>query len=200
MQRVSVVGNSGAGKSTLAVALAEVLDAPYVELDALYHRPGWVPIDPDAFLHEAARIAAGDRWVVDGNYRRVVLEGPIWARADTVVWVRPPRRAVMAQLAVRTLRRLIDRRPLWNGNRERPRQLLRWAPEENILRWAWTQHDKYERRFGDARHDPRYAHLRFVELRSRAEVRLWLDGIAQAERITHAERAERDGTGPAEVS
>ena len=182
---MSVVGNSGAGKSTLAAQLARVLAAPHVELDALHHRAGWVPIEPEVFLAEAARIAAGDRWVVDGNYRRVVMEGPIWERADTVVWLRLHRRAVMVQLGRRTLRRVVTRQPLWNGNRERWRNLLRWAPEDNIVRWAWTQHDKYERRFSGAMGDPRYAHLRFVELRSRAEVRAWLDSVASAE-----------GTGP----
>jgi len=40
VHRVSVVGNSGSGKSTLAATLAAHLDAPWIELDSIYHQPG----------------------------------------------------------------------------------------------------------------------------------------------------------------
>ena len=42
--RVSIVGNAGSGKSTLAQALAACLDVPHIELDALFHQPGWQPL------------------------------------------------------------------------------------------------------------------------------------------------------------
>ena len=41
--RVLVVGAPGAGKSTLASQIANVLSVPYVQLDALFHGPGWTP-------------------------------------------------------------------------------------------------------------------------------------------------------------
>ena len=39
-----MVGTSGAGKSTLAAGLARVLDAEFLELDSVFHQPGWVPL------------------------------------------------------------------------------------------------------------------------------------------------------------
>ncbi|MCC6435009.1 MAG: hypothetical protein IT196_08280 [Acidimicrobiales bacterium] len=174
MQRVSVVGNSGSGKSTLARRLARAIDAPYFEIDAVHHQPGWTPIEPDALRAWAETTTAGDRWVIDGNSRAIVVDGPIWRRADTVVWLRLPRRTVMRQLVPRTLRRVLLRTPLWNGNRESLRNLYRWDPEQNVIRWSWTQHAKYERRYGEAPSDPRFAHLRFIELRARADVEAWL--------------------------
>lgn len=174
MDRVSVVGNSGSGKTTLARRLAGALGVPFVELDSLYHQPGWVPRDDSSFRAEIARVTAGERWVVDGNYRRFVVEGPVWARADTVVWLNPPRRTVMRQVTRRTLGRMVMRRELWNGNREPFTNFYRWDPDHNILRWAWTNHAKYEARYRAAMADPRWSHLRFVELRSWAEADAWL--------------------------
>ena len=184
MQRVSVVGNSGAGKSHLARRIARAIDAPYVELDAIHHLPGWTPMEPERFVAEVATRAAAERWVIDGNYRRAVVEGPVWARADTVVWLDLPRRTVMRQVIGRTVRRTVSREELWNGNREPFRNLWAWAPEKSIVRWAWTQHAKYAARYGAALESPDHGHLEFVRLRSRAAVEHWLAGLDAAERPT----------------
>ena len=47
MRRINVVGTSGSGKTTIGSALAGRLDVPYVELDALAWKPGWVMVEPD---------------------------------------------------------------------------------------------------------------------------------------------------------
>jgi adenylate kinase family enzyme len=39
--RVSILGTSGSGKTTLARRLAAALDLPHLELDAVFHQPGW---------------------------------------------------------------------------------------------------------------------------------------------------------------
>jgi adenylate kinase family enzyme len=177
VQRVSVVGNSGSGKSRLAARIAELLGVPYVELDAIHHLPGWEPIDPDEFLARITSITATEGCVIDGNDRTVVIDGPVWQRADTVVWLDLPRRTVMSQVTRRTLRRLIRREQLWNGNREPWRSLWRWDPDESIIRWAWTQHAKYQERHRSAMESPSWEHLDFVRVRSHAAVEQWLAGL-----------------------
>ena len=177
MQRVSVVGNAGSGKSHLAQRLARTLGVPHVELDAIHHLPGWEPIDPTEFLATVRSIAATDGWVIDGNYRTVVMDGPVWQRADTVVWLDLPRAVVMRQVIGRTLRRLIRREELWNGNREPIRNVLSWAPEKSIIRWSWTQHAKYQRRYGAAATSPALAHIEFVRLRSHEHAGAWLAAL-----------------------
>jgi adenylate kinase family enzyme len=162
-----VVGNSGSGKSRLAKSLAERLGAPYVELDAIFHQPGWQPLPANEFRVRVDRLTSSDRWVVDGNYS--VVREAVWQRADTVVWLDLPRRTVMRQIVWRTIRRAALRLELWNGNRERWSNLLSRDPNESIIMWAWSRHSTYRERFAAASADPRWAHLRFVRIRSRRD-------------------------------
>ena len=163
-----MVGNSGSGKSTVARALAAALGVPHVELDALFHQPGWQQLPLAEFVAVVDSRTSGDGWVADGNYSDTL--DLVWSRADTVVWLDLPRRLVMRQVVGRTARRLARREELWNGNRERLRSALNPDPRESIIRWAWTRHDVYAERFASRTADPRWAGLAVVRLRSRAEV------------------------------
>lgn len=177
VNRISVVGNSGSGKSRLAERIAHVLDVPYVELDAIHHLANWTPIDPDVFVARIEEITSADAWVIDGNYRTVVVDGPVWERADTVVWLDLPRRTVMLQVTRRTVTRIVGRKKLWNGNREPLRNLWSWDPNTSVIRWAWTQHAKYQRRYCSAMESPALDHIEFVRLTSHASAQQWLEEL-----------------------
>lgn len=168
MRRVVVVGTPGSGKSTVGAALAERLGAPWIELDRLYHLPGWGAPEPEEFRRKVAEALAGARWVVDGNYS--AAREVTWARADTVVWLDLPRRVVLRRLARRTFWRVTRRTELWAGNRERWSDVLSMDKHRSILLWAWTQFAVYRRRYGEAMMDPRWSQLRFIRLRSDREV------------------------------
>lgn len=151
----------------MAKALSARLGVPHVELDAIYHQPGWTGLDDDEFARRVAAATVGDGWVVDGNYGRV--REIIWSRADTVVVLDLPRWRVMAQLLTRTVRRGVTGEELWAGNRERLGNLIRRDPEQNILVWSWTTHAKLHRRYLVAAADPRWSGLTFLRARSRRE-------------------------------
>ncbi|MGI5215346.1 shikimate kinase [Plantactinospora sp. CA-290183] len=174
MRRVAVVGNSGSGKTTLGQALAERLRVPFVELDGIYHQAGWQPLPVADFRRRVAALVGGPAWVIDGNYSAV--RDLVWAYADTVVWLDLPRRTVMRQVLLRTVRRAVIRTELWNGNRESLTGLFRLDPAESVLRWSWTRHEVYRRRYADAMNDPRHAHLGFVRIASRADAARLLAG------------------------
>ena len=171
MQRVSVVGNSGSGKTRLAGELARLLDAQHTELDGLFHLEGWESLAPEIFLASVLNIVMEERWVVDGNYRAVVVDGPVWKYADTVIWLDLPRPLVMAQIFRRTLERVFLRKKLWNGNRESFQSLFSWNPEKSIIRWSWTQHSEYRRRYEVAMTSSEFEHLQFIRLKNRREIR-----------------------------
>ena len=173
MRRVSVVGTSGSGESTLARELAAVLDAEFLELDSVYHQAGWTPLEATEFRDRVAAAAAGGRWVIDGGYSAV--RDIVWARADTVAWLDLPKRTVMRRIIWRTLRRVARRTELWNGNRERWRNLFTWDEQESVISWAWHRYPVYRQRYAAAARDPTYAHVRFIRVASRADARRLLD-------------------------
>jgi adenylate kinase family enzyme len=167
MQRVWVVGNSGSGKTTVARRIAAALGVEPVELDAIFHQPGWTELPREEFRRRVGDRASGPRWVIDGNY--LAVADLVWARADTLVWIDLPRWRVMRQLAKRTLSRGVRRTELWNGNRETLSNFVRLDREKSILVWAWSQHEVYRRRYLQLLEEDR-PDLRVVRLRSPQEV------------------------------
>jgi adenylate kinase family enzyme len=168
VRRVSVVGNSGSGKSTLGRALAGRLGVPYVELDSIFHQPGWTELEAEEFRARVSDALAADGWVVDGNYRSRV-GGIVRDRADTVVWLDYPRHVVMRRVVKRTVRRVVTREELWNGNREPFSNLWSLDKQTSIIAWSWQMHDKARHQYEAESTDPANAHLQWVRLRSPAE-------------------------------
>ncbi|UDY35738.1 AAA family ATPase [Dermatobacter hominis] len=173
---MSVVGVPGSGKTTLGRALAGALDAPFTELDSVFHRPGWTHPDAEEFRAEVRELVARERWVIDGNYSAV--QDLVWARADAVVWLDPPRLTATARVLRRTLRRVARRQALWNGNREHWTNLLRWDPERNIVLWSWVKHPEYRERYGAAVDEPPPGQDR-IRIRSDEQARLLLAELAE---------------------
>lgn len=172
------MGCSGSGKTTLARTLAALLGAPHVELDSIFHQPGWAPLSDDEFRARVAAATEPEAWVVDGNYS--VIRDITWSRADTVVWFDLPYLRVMARTIRRTVRRVLTREELWNGNREPLSNLWSFNPEKSIIAWTATRHRVYRRRYRAAEVDPQWAALRFVRLRSQAEADAFLEGVGSA--------------------
>ena len=170
-----MVGGSGAGKSTLARVISRRLSMPRLELDSIHHQPGWTELPDPEFRARVAAMTAGPRWVIDGNYR--VVRDIVWAAADTVVWLDLSRARVTWRVIRRTLGRVVGRRELWNGNRERLRMALSWDPQKSIIRWAWTQHPVTRAGYESAISEPGYAHLAIHRLRSPVQVRAFLASV-----------------------
>jgi adenylate kinase family enzyme len=175
---VSVVGTAGSGKTTVGRRIAAALGIPFVEMDALFWQPGWVSLSRSRFRAAVDRYTATDAWVVDGNYSSV--QEIVWSRADTVVWLDLAKPVVMRQIITRTLARVVLRRELWNGNRERWRNLLTLDQDESVIVWSWHQHGRKRRLYGAATTDPRWHHLSFVRLRSRRQIKRFVRSLEHA--------------------
>jgi adenylate kinase family enzyme len=155
--------------------LARALVAQHIELDGIFHQPGWTAIDGDIFKARVLEAIAAPRWVVDGNYSTV--HDLVWERADTVVWFDLPFAVVMARTIRRTVRRVVTRQELWNGNKEPWSNLYSCDPEKSIIAWSATRHAIYRQRYADAERDPRWEGIHFVRLRSQREADAFAAGV-----------------------
>lgn len=161
----------------MARALSERLRLPMLELDSVFHQPGWEPKPDELFQWEVATFVEGDRWVVDGNYTSHGVARLVWPRADTIVWMDLPRSLIMPRVIRRTLRRVITREELWNGNREPWTNLYSPNPEKNIIVWAWTRYGHTRDKYETIASDGSWSHLRVARLRSAAQVDAFVAGL-----------------------
>lgn len=172
MRRIAIVGPTAAGKSTLAERLAAQLGISRMELDSAYIQPGWSGLPLEQFRARVADFVAADAWIVDGNYaasRDLVL-----SRADTVIWIRLPRAAVMRNVIKRTGAQIMFRKELWNGNRQSLRNSLSLDPDRSMIAVAWATFDAVEREY-EALRATAPVHQQWVVLSSRREVRRFVD-------------------------
>src|SRR5215467_8830683 len=88
LMRIVVVGTSGAGKTTLARRIADRLQLPHIELDAINWQSEWRDLtrhDPEEFVRRVSEAIRAEDWVVDGNYGPV--RERVWRRATHLVWL-----------------------------------------------------------------------------------------------------------------
>jgi adenylate kinase family enzyme len=171
MQRILVGGSSGAGKSTMARRLAVRLDLRYVEVDSLFHGPGWT--ERAEFVSDVTAVVAGARWVIDHDYD--AAGSVVWPRLDTFVWLDYPRWLTEWRVVRRSLVRGLLRKELWNGNRESLRNLLR--EPDHPVRWSWRYHADKRAHFEEITRRPENAHVQVIRFRTPAEARRWLAAV-----------------------
>lgn len=167
-QRIMVVGPAGSGKSTLTRDLGALLNLPVIHLDTLYWRPGWVEPPFDEFAEQVAAAAAGDRWVIDGNYSRAFA--PRFARADLVVFLDFPRRTSLWR---------VTKRRVANHGKTRP-DMAPGCPEKidiAFYRFIWEWPRRRPALVAELR-EVQARGLRVVVIRRPVQVRAFLRQIA----------------------
>lgn len=162
-----VAGTSGSGKTTVARLVSDAFRMPRIEIDGLFHGPGWVK--RPSFEADVERFTAGPSWIVEWQYDSV--RDLLADRADLLIWLDISRARVMSQVVRRTVVRRVRRRKLWNGNVEPPLHTFFTDPD-HIVRWAWKSHDRTGSRVREL-HERR-PDLPIVRLRNRPEIAGWL--------------------------
>jgi adenylate kinase family enzyme len=168
VERVAVVGSGGAGKSTLSVELGRRTGLPVIHLDQHFWSAGWVPMDDEPWEARVRELVAGERWIIDGNYRGTMLLR--FDRADTVVFLDLPRVICVLSVIWRSIRHIRTPRPdMSDGN---PEKL-----DPAFLRWIWNFRRRNRPGMIQAL-DALPPSTNVIRLTSRRAIRTWLDGIA----------------------
>jgi adenylate kinase family enzyme len=171
--RINVIGTSGCGKTTMARNIAQRLDIPHVELDALHWMPNWTETPLEEFRAKVTAALQGDAWTIDGNYSKV--RDIVWNRADTVVWLDYSLSVVMTRVIWRTFRRGLLREELWGNNRERLIENL--VSEDSIIRWSWNTYHRRKKEYPLLFQKPEHAHINFFRLSTTKEGRRFLESL-----------------------
>jgi hypothetical protein len=167
-RRIAVLGCSGSGKSTLAAAVSEKLALPYVATDQMFWADDWRPTpaaDVRAWLATAISQA---RWVTDGNFDND--RDLLWARAELIVWLDLPLRAVLAQVMGRNLAWWLRRTPVWGGRRMTLAKAF--GGVRHALRSHGLKRAVYPAWLAACEPTP------YVRLRSKAELANWFAGLS----------------------
>jgi adenylate kinase family enzyme len=143
-RRILVYGVTGSGKTTLAAALGTVTGIAWHSVDDLTWEPGWVQVPVDEQCRRIEAICAGPEWILDTAYG-VWRDVPL-ARAQVVVALDYPRWCSLQRLVRRTLVRMVDRRPICNGNHESLRLAF---SRESIVAWHFASFARKRARIRD---------------------------------------------------
>ncbi len=171
MNRIVVVGTSCSGKTTLAGNIAEILEIPHIELDALHWGPNWT-IKAD-FEEKVAEAVQQPAWVADGNYRKVREQ--IWDKADTIIWLNYSFTLVFYRALKRTFKRVFTGEKIFAGNKENLFTSL--FSSDSILWWVIKTHKMRRKEYSQLSENKNLSHLKIIQLDNQNEADTFVQNI-----------------------
>jgi adenylate kinase family enzyme len=168
--RYLIHGVTGSGKTTLAADISARTGIPWHSMDDVAWEPGWIQVPEDVQRERGAAICAQDAWVMDTAYaswRDLALD-----RAQVLVALDYPRWRSLSRLLRRTVVRVVDKKPICNGNIETWRQTF---SADSIIKWHFTSFAHKREQIRGWLHDP--PGLQVVHLTSPRSTRQWLETL-----------------------
>jgi adenylate kinase family enzyme len=174
--RINVIGTSGSGKTTFGRQLADAINHPFYEMDALFWGPDWYFPTNEEFFPRVKKVLAGENWVLDGNYSRTM--GFKWERVQAVIWLNYSFPRTVYQAVKRALTRLVDQKELWpgTGNRENVKMLF---SRESIVLWTISSYHRQAKRNAGYLDDERFPHIVFHRIRSPRQAKIFLEKVQE---------------------
>jgi adenylate kinase family enzyme len=173
--RIVVVGVTGSGKSLLAEKLAQKLGLEFIELDALYWKPGWVESSDEEFRANVHAATRAPGWALAGNYGKV--RDIVWLRAEAVIWLDYPFLVVLRRLWSRTWRRWWTKELLWGTNYEQLFPQFKLWSKESLFNWLVQTYGRHKRQYPQLFARPEYSHLMVYRFKQPRATEEWLDQL-----------------------
>lgn len=165
-----VYGATGSGKSTLAARIADATGIPWTSVDDIGWLPNWESRPENEQRTLIAEVVQRDEWVLDSAYG-AWLDLPM-ARVELIVGLDYARWVSLGRLLRRTVRRIVTREQVCNGNTETVRRSL---DAESIIWWHFRSFARKRRRIQEWAADPEPPIV--VHLRSQRETERWLASL-----------------------
>lgn len=172
-RRILVYGVTGSGKTVLARRIADLLGLETVLVDELCWLPGWVQRTEEQQRRLLAEVCGREAWVLDSAWG--VWTDLALSRTELVVALDYPRWLSLGRLLRRTVARVVDRRPICNGNTETLTQSL---SRDSIIAWHFRSYASKRRRIDAWEADPEMPPV--LRLRHPREAETWLAGLERA--------------------
>lgn len=188
-ERIVIVGNTNAGKSTLGARLAEHLDVPHIELDALFWRPGWTEPPREEFRARVSEAVQAPRWVMSGSYFDAQADIS-WPLATQVLWLDVGLATVLPRILSRSWTRWRGKELLWGTNHERFWPQLRVWSDDSLIGFAIKRSGEKRRRLEARMVDPQWSHIAFVRLRGTSAIDAWVEEALRASAGAHEAESE----------
>ncbi len=172
--RINIIGTSGSGKTTFGRELAETLEIPFLEMDAIFWGPNWESPPDEVYFPKLKALLEGDNWVLDGNYTRTMDFK--WDRVQAVIWLNFSFPRTIYQAVQRALSRLISQEELWpgTGNRENLKMLF---SKDSIIWWTVSSYKRHVKRNSAYMTADKYSRIKFHRLRSPREASGFLEQV-----------------------
>jgi hypothetical protein len=179
-KRIVVVGVTGCGKSVLAENLSRKLGLKFIELDALYWKPGWFESSLGEFRRIVTSQTALPSWALAGNYSQV--RDITWKRAEAIVWMDYSYPMVFQRLFRRTWHRWRTHELLWGTNYERLWPQFKFWSKDSLFAWQVYSYARHKRLYPSLFHKPEYSHLKIFRFKTQSATEKWLASLVSTYR------------------
>ena len=129
-RRIMIYGVTGSGKTTYAEMLSEKTGIRWHSVDELTWEPNWTEVPLEVQRARIKAICSQEEWILDTAYAKWV-DVPL-ARVQVIVGLDYPRWVSLSRLLRRCALRIVDKKPICNGNRER---LMNTLSRDSIIAW-----------------------------------------------------------------
>ncbi len=170
--RINVVGTSGSGKSTFSKLLAEKINAPYIEMDALHWKANWKESNDEELFFKLKNSLASKKWVLDGNYSKT--EHIKWNQIQMIIFLDLPFYEVLYRIIKRSLVRSFTRQELWAGTGNKESILKVLFSKDSMIFFTIKKFFKNRKKYLKLFNKCQNSHIKFIRLKSKKEINSFL--------------------------